>query len=133
MTEKSKTRKATAQIPPFGLRMQSDLKAKLEMLAKQNSRSLNLEITLRLEKSLGDIPDKNNKFKLISTPLEYLVLSHIYSEEEKRNLYLSMQFDEREKWITKSVNNVKKALKEAAREMEKTSPSQNTTPNKKDR
>jgi hypothetical protein len=36
-------------INPFGLRLQPDLKAKLEEAAKQNKRSLNAEISARLE------------------------------------------------------------------------------------
>lgn len=38
-------------INPFGLRLQPDLKAKLEAAAKQNKRSLNAEISARLEDS----------------------------------------------------------------------------------
>ena len=38
-------------INPFGLRLQPDLKAKLEAAAKQNKRSLNAEISARLEAS----------------------------------------------------------------------------------
>lgn len=49
MTEE---RKPMANIPPFGLRMQPDLKAKVEDAARANNRSLNAEIIARLEESL---------------------------------------------------------------------------------
>lgn len=38
-------------INPFGLRMQPQLRARMEEAAKQNNRSLNAEITRRLEQS----------------------------------------------------------------------------------
>jgi hypothetical protein len=41
-----------ANIPPFGLRLQPDLKARVDEAAKANGRSLNAEITARLEWSL---------------------------------------------------------------------------------
>jgi len=44
-------------INPFGLRLQPDLKARLEEAAKQNKRSLNAEIAARLESSFGDALD----------------------------------------------------------------------------
>jgi hypothetical protein len=42
-----------ASIPPFGLRMRSGLKRRLEEAAKANGRSLNSEIVARLEQSLA--------------------------------------------------------------------------------
>jgi hypothetical protein len=42
-----------ADIPPFGLRMQTDLKRKLEAAARANNRSLNSEIVARLEQSIS--------------------------------------------------------------------------------
>lgn len=48
-------------IAPFGLRMPSALKEKLEKKAKDNKRSLNAEITSRLEESLND-HENNNLF-----------------------------------------------------------------------
>lgn len=53
MSSKLKTRPSTAKIPPFGLRLQPALKAALEKAAKQNGRSLNAEITARLEATFG--------------------------------------------------------------------------------
>jgi len=53
-------RKPMANIPPFGLRMQPDLKAKVEKAAKANNRSLNAEIVSRLEQSfLSEIERKD--------------------------------------------------------------------------
>lgn len=42
-------RKPMANIPPFGLRMQPELKARIEAAAKANNRSMNAEIVARLE------------------------------------------------------------------------------------
>jgi len=47
-------REKVANIVPFGLRMQPDLKRRMEDAAKANGRSLNAEITHRLEMSLQD-------------------------------------------------------------------------------
>jgi hypothetical protein len=44
-----------ANIPPFGLRMQSGLKTRLEEAAKANGRSLNSEIVARLERSFREV------------------------------------------------------------------------------
>lgn len=46
-------RKPMANIPPFGLRMQPDLKARIEAAAKANNRSMNAEIVVRLEASFA--------------------------------------------------------------------------------
>jgi hypothetical protein len=40
-----------ADIPPYGLRLTPDLKQRIEASARANSRSLNAEITARLEHS----------------------------------------------------------------------------------
>jgi hypothetical protein len=45
------TRASTAHIVPFGLRLQPELKARLEESAKKEGRSLNAEIAARLESS----------------------------------------------------------------------------------
>lgn len=41
-----------AAIAPFGLRMQPDLKDRVEKAAKTNNRSMNAEIVYRLEQAL---------------------------------------------------------------------------------
>lgn len=46
------TRQATSHIAPFGVRMQPALKEQLEKAAQASGRSLNVEITSRLEASL---------------------------------------------------------------------------------
>lgn len=46
------TNKKMADITPFGLRMQTEIKEKLEREAKINGRSLNAEIVTRLQNSL---------------------------------------------------------------------------------
>jgi hypothetical protein len=43
-----------ADIPPFGLRLPRRLKERVEASAQANSRSLNAEITVRLEQSFGE-------------------------------------------------------------------------------
>lgn len=53
MSSSSKTRAPTSHIPPFGLRMQPDLRMKLEEAAVATGRSMNAEIVARLEASFG--------------------------------------------------------------------------------
>lgn len=47
------TRPSTSHIAPFGLRMQPELRARLEESAQKTGRSLNAEIVARLEESLA--------------------------------------------------------------------------------
>lgn len=54
MVKKTETRPSTANINPFGLRMQSELRARLESAAEDAGRSLNAEIVSRLEQSFVD-------------------------------------------------------------------------------
>lgn len=49
-----------ANIPPFGLRMQPDLKARVEEAARANNRSLNAEIVNRIEE-YDELSKYNNK------------------------------------------------------------------------
>lgn len=49
MAKKTETRPATAAINPFGLRMQPELRERIEAAAAQAGRSLNAEIVARLE------------------------------------------------------------------------------------
>lgn len=51
MAKKEISRPQTANIAPFGLRLQPELKERVELSAKENGRSMNAEITARLEKS----------------------------------------------------------------------------------
>lgn len=52
-----------ANIAPFGLRMQSDLKERLKAVAEQNGRSMNAEIVSRLEASFeADLLSKDNEY-----------------------------------------------------------------------
>lgn len=46
-------KKPMAAIAPFGLRMQPELKERIEKAAAQNNRSMNAEIIARLEFALG--------------------------------------------------------------------------------
>lgn len=47
----TETRAPTSHIAPFGLRMQPELREKLEESAAKNGRSLNAELIARLESS----------------------------------------------------------------------------------
>lgn len=53
MSKKTETRPSTGHINPFGLRMQPELRQKLEAAANEAGRSLNSEIVARLELSFG--------------------------------------------------------------------------------
>ncbi|MBM6397921.1 Arc family DNA-binding protein [Ochrobactrum anthropi] len=48
-TTQSSMREPVANIPPFGLRMQPDLKRRVEEAAAKNNRSINAEIVATLE------------------------------------------------------------------------------------
>ena len=52
MTTPKNTRKPTAHLAPFGVRMQPELKAQLEAVAAASGRSMNAEIVDRLARSL---------------------------------------------------------------------------------
>ena len=56
MTTPTNTRRPTSHIAPFGVRMQPDLKARLEGAATSSGRSLNAEIIDRLERSFSEAP-----------------------------------------------------------------------------
>lgn len=53
MAKKTETRPSTAAINPFGLRMQPELRERLESAASGSGRSMNAEIVARLERSFG--------------------------------------------------------------------------------
>lgn len=59
-------RKPMANITPFGLRMQPELKIRVEEAARANNRSLNAEIVDRLEKSFLTDQERADWSKLIS-------------------------------------------------------------------
>lgn len=54
------TRQPTGHIAPFGLRLQPELKARLEAEAEKAGRSLNAELVVRLERSLN-LPDSQEE------------------------------------------------------------------------
>lgn len=57
MANPTHTRAPTAHIAPFGVRMQPELKERLEAAAQASGRSLNAEIVARLEQSLTGTVD----------------------------------------------------------------------------
>ncbi|QGR92703.1 Arc family DNA-binding protein [Burkholderia multivorans] len=69
-------------IVPFGLRLQPDLKARLEDEAAKNNRSLNAEIAERLARSLEEprYPDEGGKL-------------HTFEDVERRLQNLARQMD----------------------------------------
>lgn len=68
MAKKTETRPATASINPFGLRMQPELRERLEASAGLSGRSLNAEIVQRLEASFGH--NKRTAFELLRRTIE---------------------------------------------------------------
>lgn len=67
MAKKTETRPATATINPFGLRMQQELRERLESAASESGRSLNAEIVSRLERSfsVSDMGMKGDALDLV--------------------------------------------------------------------
>ncbi|WP_369040012.1 Arc family DNA-binding protein [Stenotrophomonas maltophilia] len=67
MAKKTETRPATATINPFGLRMQQELRERLEAAASESGRSLNAEIVSRLERSfsVSDMGMKGDALDLV--------------------------------------------------------------------
>ncbi|WP_414606482.1 Arc family DNA-binding protein [Stenotrophomonas pavanii] len=67
MAKKTETRPATATINPFGLRMQQELRERLEAAASDSGRSLNAEIVSRLERSfsVSDMGMKGDALDLV--------------------------------------------------------------------
>jgi len=61
MNKPVKTRPATGHITPFGLRMQPELKERLEVAAHKAGRSLNAEVVDRLERSFGESPQSTDE------------------------------------------------------------------------
>ena len=53
MTKKTTALPIPSQSPPYSLRMPAELREKLEVIAKEQGRSLNAEIVLRLEQSVA--------------------------------------------------------------------------------
>lgn len=52
--------KETQQVNPYPIRLTKELRERLEAIAKTNGRSLNAEMILRLEASLGNEPEENS-------------------------------------------------------------------------
>lgn len=67
MANPTNTRQPTSHIAPFGVRMQPELKARLEAAAKETGRSMNAEIIARLEQSFApsdELSEADRKFFL---------------------------------------------------------------------
>ncbi|MBY3416769.1 Arc family DNA-binding protein [Rhizobium laguerreae] len=88
-----------ANITPFGLRMQPDLKRQIEEAAKLSGRSLNSEIVARLEASLQ----------------HEVSLSSVANEVEIENLRVGLRVEENERsMLTLRIERLEQALKELA-------------------
>ncbi|QAY87213.1 hypothetical protein CUN61_26150 [Pseudomonas arsenicoxydans] len=68
-------------INPFGLRMQPELKAKIEAAAEKNRRSINAEIHARLEESFASQPEPKFRGVDKSALLATIGESYTYSEQ----------------------------------------------------
>jgi len=77
-----------ASIPPFGLRMQTELKQQIEAQARASGRSLNAEIVWRLEQSFGAGQDGSSWLKTVQKTTKKA------SETEDRILALEKQVAE---------------------------------------
>ncbi len=69
------TRRPTSHIAPFGLRMQDDLRERLEAAAADSGRSLNAEIVARLMTSFdadGFTPAQRLMFDKVMAEIEQL-------------------------------------------------------------
>jgi hypothetical protein len=55
-------------IAPFGVRMPSELKAKIKNAAKENKQSMNAEIVKRLESSFTENMNDFNNYELFNEP-----------------------------------------------------------------
>ena len=75
-------RKPMANITPFGLRMQPDLKARVEAAAESNTRSLNAEIVAALEEKFP-APDTDIR-KMITDLLHQLDAAGPEQQEQIR-------------------------------------------------
>ncbi len=60
MAKKEISRPPTANIPPFGLRMQPELKTLVEEAARASGRSMNAEVVARLESTFGPSHPQTN-------------------------------------------------------------------------
>lgn len=82
MAKKEISRPQTAHIPPFGLRLQPDLKNRIEEAARAAGRSVNAEIAGRLQQSL-ESPDLTLlKAQLLQAQMEASILRLSLDEAE---------------------------------------------------
>lgn len=66
-------KKPMAAIAPFGLRMQPDMKERIEKAAEANNRSMNAEIIARLEMSFSELAAGAAVSALVADQSELLV------------------------------------------------------------
>lgn len=80
-------------INPFGLRLQPELKARLEEAAKQNKRSLNAEIAARLESTFSGMTDDPQKLTVRIDKQKLVTSTGIAGKAEQRT---DLSYDELE-------------------------------------
>ncbi|WP_426391928.1 Arc family DNA-binding protein [Variovorax sp. R-27] len=76
----------TGNIAPFGLRMLPELKERIEAAAKASGRSMNAEITDRLERSFVDGPD----FAMVLADAQYQAALQALDIESMRIHFVSL-------------------------------------------
>jgi hypothetical protein len=78
------TRPPTSHLAPFGLRMQPDLRARLEKAAADNGRSMNAEIAARLQDSFEVPATIGVQLKELESTLEDLLHDQEQQNERER-------------------------------------------------
>lgn len=87
------TRAPTAHLAPFGVRMQPELKERLEAAAQQAGRSLNAEIVARLEASLST-PEHTillSAFERLDTALAIAEMEKVSERAQSATLAISLR------------------------------------------
>ena len=79
-------RPATAHIPPFGLRLQPELKKQLEEAAAAAGRSLNAEIAYRLEQTFQQPGDSSRRNDSAAHQYFFAKLAYAAIQAEIRDL-----------------------------------------------
>lgn len=85
MTSPKNTRLPTSHIAPFGVRMQPELKARIEAAAETAGRSLNAEIVARLQNSLNApsvrLIHERRKLELVAEYVEWCAREDVAPEK----------------------------------------------------
>ncbi|WP_295539216.1 Arc family DNA-binding protein [uncultured Pseudacidovorax sp.] len=88
MAKNEISRPQTAHIAPFGLRLQPELKERVEAAARANGRSMNAEIAARLEASFSEAP------QVSSLPDYIAFIEEFAAKQDELNLKTELQMAE---------------------------------------